>query len=105
MSRCHSSQSSQDSESIASSIESINNDHEDTYDNLLNCFGFRDIINEDIEEIELTEGEALLMDFLKKTESLTVIKQVLQQNKALAKQLADKVYSDTDETCSKCKGK
>ena len=74
-----------------------------TYANLLNCFGFREIINEDVNEIELNEGEALLMEFLRKTESLNVIKEVLKQNEELAKQLCDKVYPNKEEKCSKCK--
>lgn len=92
--------SQSDCESLASAID----DHEQDqgFDNLLNCFGFREIINEDIDEIELTEAESLLMDFLRKTESLSVIKEVLQQNGELAKQLCEKVYPNTDKDCSKC---
>jgi len=100
------SQNSEDCESNASvceSIESIIDDHDHPYANLLNCFGFREIINEDVNEIELNEGEALLMEFLRKTESLNVIKEVLQQNEELAKQLCDKVYPNKEEKCSKCK--
>eukprot|EP00116_Pleurobrachia_bachei_P004488 sb/3464750/ len=93
-----------DSQSVCESLASEIEDHEHdlTFDNLLDCFGFREIINEDIDNIQLTEGEALLMDFLRKTDSLSVIKEVLQQNEELAKQLCDKVYPKTNEkTCSK----
>ena len=86
--------SQSDCESLASGID--DHDQDQRFDNLLNCFGFREIINEDVDDIELTEGEALLMDFLRKTESLSVIKEVLQQNGELAKQLC--------ENCHICSG-
>ena len=92
--------------SMCDSLASIAEEHEhQPFDNLLDCYNIRTaIVNENVADIRLSNREQLLFDFLQNIESLTQIREVIQQNHDLLKTLLLKLFpqDDEEEKCTKC---
>ena len=76
------------------------------YSSLLQCFALKqDLINADLTAIELTPEEELVITAIKDNDSLIVIRELLQQNLQMVKDMTEKVFPEENDDCPNCRNK
>ena len=87
-------------------IDSPESEDEKAYSSLLECFALKqDLINADLTEIELTPEEELVINAIKDSDSLIVIRELLQQNLEIVEDINEKVFPEDNEECTNCRNK